>query len=69
MLGNSPTNGSRKKVHHYYRCLTRHLEGKDACSMSKNIHADEVERVVWLFVMGLLLNPGVRREGLDEMVE
>ena len=69
MLGNSPTNGSREKVHHYYRCRTRHLEGKGACSMSKNIRAGKVEHAVWSFVAGLLLNPEALREGLDEMVE
>lgn len=68
MLGNSPTNGSRKKVHHYYCCRTRHLEGTGACSMSKNIRADEAERAVWSFVTSLLLNPDTLREGLDEMV-
>jgi hypothetical protein len=69
MLGNSPTNGSRNKIHHYYRCRTRHLEGKGACSMSKNIRADEAEHAVWSFVTGLLLNPEALREGLDEMIE
>jgi site-specific DNA recombinase len=68
MLGNSPTNGSRNKVHHYYRCRTRHLEGKGACSMSKNIRAEEAEHAVWTFVTGLLLNPDALREGLDEMM-
>jgi site-specific DNA recombinase len=68
-LGNSPTNGSRNKIHHYYRCRTRHLEGKGACSMSKNIRADEAEHAVWSFVTGLLLNPEALREGLDEMIE
>ena len=69
LLGNSPTNGSRNKVHHYYRCRTRHLEGKGACSMSKNIRAEEAEHAVWSFVTGLLLNPETLREGLDEMIE
>jgi site-specific DNA recombinase len=69
MLGNSPTNGSRNKVHHYYRCRTRHLEGKGACSMSKNIRADEAEHAVWSFVTSLLLNPEALREGIDEMIE
>jgi hypothetical protein len=68
MLGNSPTNGSRNKVHHYYRCRTRHLEGKGACSMSKNIRAEEAEHAVWSFVTGLLLNPKALRDGLDEMI-
>jgi len=68
MLGNSPPNGSRKKVHHYYRCRTRHLEGTGACSMAKNIRAGEAESVVWSFVTSLLLNPEALREGLDEMV-
>src|SRR5918997_3109375 len=69
MLGNSPTNGSRNKVHHYYRCRTRHPEGKGACSMSKNIRAEDAEHAVWSFVTGLLLNPDALREGLDEMIE
>ena len=72
MLGNSPTSGSNKnnkKVSRYYRCRTRHLEGKGACSMSKNIRAGEAERAVWSLVTGLLLDPEALREGLDEMVE
>jgi site-specific DNA recombinase len=69
MLGNSPTNGSRNKVHHYYRCRTRHLEGKGACFMSKNIRAEEAEHAVWSFVTELLLNPEALRDGLDEMLD
>ena len=69
MLGNSSTNGSRNKGHHYYRCRTRHLGGKGACSMSKTIRAEEAERAVWSFVTGLLLNPEALREGLNEMIE
>jgi site-specific DNA recombinase len=69
MLGNSPTNGSRSKVYHYYRCRTRHLEGKGACSKSKNIRAEEAELTVWSFVTSLLLNQETLREGLDEMIE
>jgi hypothetical protein len=44
------------------------LEGKEACSMSKNIRADDAERAVWLFVTSLLLNPDALRKGLDEMM-
>jgi site-specific DNA recombinase len=69
MLGNSPPNGSRTKIYHYYRCRTRHLEGKGACSMSKNIRAEEAEHAVWSFVTTLLLNPEALREGLNEMME
>src|ERR687893_552758 len=68
MLGNSPPNASRKKVHHYYRCRTRHMEGTEACPMWKNIRAGEAERAVWSFVTDLLLNPDALREGLDEMM-
>jgi site-specific DNA recombinase len=69
MLGNSPPNGSRTRIYHYYRCRTRHLEGKGACSMSKNIRAEEAEHAVWSFVTGLLLNPEALREGLNEMMK
>jgi site-specific DNA recombinase len=69
MLGNSPTNGSRNKVHHYYRCRTRHLKGKGACLMSKTIRAEEAEHAVWSFVTELLLNPEALRDGLDEMID
>jgi site-specific DNA recombinase len=37
MLGNSSTSASRNKIYHHYRCQTRHLKGKEACPMSKNI--------------------------------
>jgi site-specific DNA recombinase len=69
MLGNSSTNGSRDKAYHYYRCRTRHLEGKGACLMSKNIRAQEAEHAVWSFVTELLLNPETLRAGLDEMID
>ena len=69
MLGNSPTPGSSKKVHHYYRCRTRHLQGKEACTMLKNIRAGEAEHAVWSFVTDLLLNPDALKEGLDEMIK
>ena len=69
MLGNSPTNGSSNKSHHYYRCRRRHLQGKEACSMSKNIRAEDAEYAVWSFVASLLLNPEALREGLEEMIE
>jgi hypothetical protein len=69
MLGNSPPNGSRTKIYHYYRCRSRHLEGKGACPMSKNIRVEEAEHAVWSFVTGLLLNPEALREGLNEMMQ
>ena len=68
MLGNSSTNGSRDKIYHHYRCRTRHLKGKEACSMSKNLRAEEAEHAVWTFVTSLLLNPEALREGFDEMM-
>jgi site-specific DNA recombinase len=68
MLGNSSTSGSRNKIYHHYRCRTRHLEGKGACSMSKNIRAEDAEHAVWSFISSLLLNPEALREGFDEMM-
>jgi site-specific DNA recombinase len=69
MLSNSSTNRSRNKAYHYYRCRTRHFEGKGACSMAKNIRAEDAEHAVWSFVTSLLLNPEALREDLDEMIE
>jgi site-specific DNA recombinase len=68
MLGNTSTNGSRGKIYHHYRCRTRHLKGKEACSMSKNVRAKEAEHAVWSFVSDLLLNPEALSEGFDEMM-
>jgi site-specific DNA recombinase len=68
MLGNSSTAGSRSKTYHHYRCRTRHLKGKGACSMSRSIRAGEAEYAVWSFVSSLLLNPQALREGFDEMM-
>jgi site-specific DNA recombinase len=68
MLGNTSTYGSRGKNYHHYRCRTRHLKGKGAYSMSKNIRAKEAEHAVWSFVSSLLLNPEALKEGFDEMM-
>jgi site-specific DNA recombinase len=68
MLGNSSTTGSKNKTYHHYRCRTRHLNGKGACSMSRNIRAGEAEQAVWSFISNLLLNPGALRESFDEMM-
>jgi site-specific DNA recombinase len=45
------------------------LQGKKACSMSKNIRAEDAEYAVWSFVTSLLLNPETLREGLEKMIE
>ena len=55
--------------HHYYRCPTRLHDGKDACVVSKNFRADNVEPMVWDFVCGLLKEPARVRAGLDVMIE
>ena len=51
--------------HHYYRCPTRLHNGRDACVVSNNFWADEVEPMVWDFVSGLLKEPERVRAGLE----
>ena len=55
--------------HHYYRCPTRQHDGKDACPLSKNFRADEVEPLVWGFVSDLLSSPERLQKGLETMLE
>lgn len=55
--------------HHYYRCPSRLHDGKEACAVSKNFRADNVEPMVWNFVSGLLRDPERVRVALDAMIE
>jgi hypothetical protein len=55
--------------HHYYRCPLRLHDGKDACAVSKNFRADNVEPMVWDFVSGLLRDPERVQAGLEAMIE
>jgi site-specific DNA recombinase len=55
--------------HHYYRCPSRLHDGKDACAVSKNFRADNVEPMVWDFVSSLLRDPERIQGGLEAMIE
>jgi hypothetical protein len=55
--------------HHYYRCPSRLHDGKNACAVSKNFRADNVEPMVWNFVSSLLRDPERVRVGLEAMIE
>ena len=57
------------REHHYYRCPTRLHDGKNACVVSKNFRADNVEPMVWDFVSSLLKEPERVRAGLEAMIE
>jgi site-specific DNA recombinase len=55
--------------HLYYRCPTRQIDGKGACSLSKHFRTDEVEPLIWGFVSNLLLSPERLQKGLEAMLE
>jgi len=65
MSSNSVVRGARR--HFYYRCSKRWQDG--TCAHKKSHRADELERLVWNFVSGLLKEPERLREGLEEMIE
>jgi site-specific DNA recombinase len=65
----SPTTVNAARGHHYYRCPTRQIDGKDACPVSKNFRADEVEPLIWVFVSDLLSSPECLQKGLETMLE
>jgi site-specific DNA recombinase len=64
-----PVTVTATRGHHYYRCPTRQHDGKDACPLSKNFRADEVEPLVWGFVSDLLSSPERLQKGLETMLE
>ena len=55
-------------VYSYYRCSRNHIHGKNACSNSKNVRAEELEQHIWEFARGLLLQPERLRAGLKKCV-
>jgi recombinase-like zinc beta ribbon protein len=65
----SPRTVNATRGHHYYRCPTRQIDGKDACPLSKNFRADEVEPLIWGFVSDLLSGPECLQKGLEKMLE
>src|SRR5918994_1980530 len=65
--GGAPVDPERG--HHYYRCPSRLHDSKDACAVSKNFRADNVEPMVWNFVSGLLRDPERVQAGLETMIE
>jgi site-specific DNA recombinase len=65
----SPMTANAARGHQYYRCPTRQNDGKDACPLSKNFRADEVEPLIWGFVSDLLSDPECLRKGLETMLE
>jgi site-specific DNA recombinase len=65
MSSNSVMRGARR--YFYYRCSKRWQDG--TCDHEKSHRADELERLVWNFVSGLLKEPDRLREGLEEMIK
>ena len=64
-----PATVNATRGHHYYRCPTRQNDGKDACPMSKNFRADNVEPLIWGLVSDLLSSPERLQKGLEAMLE
>jgi len=64
-----PVTVNATRGHHYYRCPTRQNDGKQACPLSKNFRADEVEPLIWGLVSDLLSSPERLQNGLETMLE
>lgn len=62
----SPREG---RLYYYYRCPTRHLKGKDACSQGRSYRAEEIEALAWGFISDLLKDPDRLRVGLERMID
>jgi len=62
-----PTKG--EKLHFYYRCAKRLVEGKDVCSQRKNYRADKVEVQVWELISDIMKDPEQLRVDLERMLE
>jgi len=62
------TNSIANKGLHYYRCPSRHNNGKEACDVG-NRRADKVEAEVWESVRTILSDPELLRSDLDRMIE
>ncbi len=60
---------SGSPYYHYYRCPTRQIKGRDACSSPHGLRAEETEATVWSFVSSLLKDPERLRAGLRRMIE
>ncbi|MBV9454243.1 MAG: recombinase zinc beta ribbon domain-containing protein [Rubrobacter sp.] len=38
---------SGSAFYHYYRCSTRRIHGRDACSMLRGLRAEQTEAIAW----------------------
>ena len=65
-----PYNSRRGgKRYHYYACGRYRREGPAACEHHKNWPADELERAARQYVLGLLRNPEVMRQQVEQQLQ
>lgn len=54
--------------HAYYRCAKKKREGGASCPQDHSYRADEVEGLVWEFILGLLMEPRNVAAALDRLI-
>ncbi|MGI8540047.1 MAG: recombinase family protein [Rubrobacteraceae bacterium] len=65
---NKKKNGKTYR-YHYYRCSGYDARGFEGCENSRFASATKIERQVWQFVRGVILDPEQLREDLDRMID
>ena len=63
------TKGGRRYSYYYYRCSGYDKHGSEGCENSRFASATKLERQVWDFVRGIMLNPEELCSDLDQAIE
>jgi len=63
------TKGGKRYLYFYYRCSGYDAHGLEGCENSRFASATKLERQVWEFVRGIMLNPEELRSDLDRAIE
>jgi site-specific DNA recombinase len=63
------TKGTKRYLYFYYRCSGYDAHGTEGCENSRFASATKLERQVWEFVRGIMLNPEELRSDLDRAID
>lgn len=63
------TKGGKRYLYFYYRCSGYDAHGLEGCENSRFASATKLERQVWDFVRGIMLDPEELRSDLDRAIE
>jgi site-specific DNA recombinase len=63
------TKGGKRYLYFYYRCSGYDAHGLEGCENSRFASATKLERQVWEFVRGIMLNPEELRSDLERAIE